>query len=88
MVNSITGTTNISKFGIEDYALAMAQGGGAASAFGVSLEDFNGAIAAISPLFQSGSDAGTSYKTFLQRLVPASKNAYFAMMDLGLITKE
>lgn len=26
VVNSITGTTNISKFGIEDYALAMAQG--------------------------------------------------------------
>lgn len=88
VVNSITGTTNISKFGIEDYALAMAQGGGAASAFGVSLEDFNTSIAAISPLFQSGSDAGTSFKTFLQRLVPASDNAADAMTELGLITKD
>lgn len=26
VVNSITGTTNVSKFGIEDYSLALAQG--------------------------------------------------------------
>jgi TP901 family phage tail tape measure protein len=88
VVNSITGTTNISKFSIQDYALAMAQGGGAASAFWVSLEDFNSSIAAISPLFQSGSDAGTSYKTFLQRLVPASDSAQDAMKKLGIMTKD
>lgn len=88
IVNSITGTTNVSKFGIQDYALAMAQGGGAASAFGVSIEDFNASIAAISPLFQSGSDAGTSFKTFLTNLVPQSNKAYAAMEELGIVTKD
>lgn len=88
VVNSITGTTNVSKFGIEDYALALAQGWGVAKATGVSFKDFNTVIAAISPLFQSGSDAGTSFKTFLLRLVPGSIAAASAMQDLGLMTKE
>jgi TP901 family phage tail tape measure protein len=87
-VNSITGTTNVSKFGINDYALALAQGGGVAKAVGVNFTDFNASIAAISPLFQSGSDAGTSFKTFLLRLVPDSDKAFNAMKDLGIITKE
>lgn len=88
VVNSITGTTNVSKFGIEDYAQALAQGGGVAKTVGVNMKDFNASIAAISPLFQSGSDAGTSFKTMLLRLVPSSDNAYSAMQDLGIITKE
>lgn len=88
VVNSITGTANVSKFSIDDYALALAQWGGAAAAFGVSLEDFNAAIAAISPSFQSGSDAGTSFKVFLQRLVPASTSAVNAMEDLGIISMD
>lgn len=52
------------------------------------MEDFNASIAAISPLFQSGSDAGTSYKTFLQRLIPQSDKAYDSMKELGIITKD
>jgi TP901 family phage tail tape measure protein len=83
-VNGITGVVNSSKFGINDYALALAQGGGVAASLGVSFEDFNASITATSSLFSSGSDAGTSYKTFLQRLVPQSKEASSAMRDLGL----
>lgn len=88
VVDSITGTTNASKFSIDDYALALAQGGGVAKTVGVSFKDFNTTVAAISPLFQSGSDAGTSFKTFLLRLIPASDAAYGAMQDLGIITKD
>ena len=40
-VDGITAVTVNSKFGINDYALALAQGGGVASAVGVSFEDFN-----------------------------------------------
>ena len=83
-IDEIVGVTNVSKFGIEDYALALAQGGGVASAAGVEFSDFNASIAAISPLFASGSDAGTSFKTFLTRLIPASDEAAGLMKELGL----
>lgn len=84
LINGITGVTLKSKFGIEDYRLALGQAGGVAGALGVSIEDFNTAIAATSNVFASGSDAGTSFKTFLQRLVPASTAASDEMERLGL----
>lgn len=87
-VNGITGVVNNSKFSIDDYALALAQGGGVAGSVGVSFDDFNTTIAAISPLFASGSDAGTSLKTMLTRLVPASDNAQNAMRSLGIISTD
>jgi ElaB/YqjD/DUF883 family membrane-anchored ribosome-binding protein len=85
-VNGITGVTTSSKFSINDYRLALAQAGGVAGAVGVSFDDFNTTIAGIAPLFASGSDAGTSFKVFLQRLIPASTPALDAMRDLGLFT--
>lgn len=87
-VNRLAGAANVSRFGVEDMSLAIAQGGGAASAAGVSFQDFSAAIAAIAPLFASGSDAGTSFKTFLQRLVPDTKAASEAFVELGLITED
>ncbi|HHB12084.1 MAG TPA: phage tail tape measure protein [Chromatiales bacterium] len=87
-VNGITSVVNNSKFSIDDYRLALAQGGGVASAVGVDFQDFNATIAAISPLFASGSDAGTSFKTFLQRLTPQSSKAAEAMAALGIITED
>lgn len=87
-VNGIVSVTTSSKFSINDYAMALAQGGGVASAAGVEFADFNTAIAAMSPLFASGSDAGTSFKTMLQRLIPQSEDAAGWMRDLGIITDE
>ncbi|WP_276946662.1 phage tail tape measure protein [Haematobacter massiliensis] len=84
LVDGITGVLLQSKFGIDDYRLALAQAGGVAGALGVKFDDFNAAIAGTSSLFASGSDAGTSFKTFLQRLVPASAPAAAAMTALGL----
>ncbi len=84
IVDQITGVTLASQFGFDDYALALGQAGGVAGALGVDLTEFNAAIAATSDVFNSGSDAGTSFKTFLTRLVPASKQAATAMQDLGL----
>lgn len=85
-VNGIAAVTNNSKFTIDDYGLAIAQSGGVASSVGVEFDDFNTTIAAISPLFASGSDAGTSFKTMLQTLIPKSNAAYDTMKDLGLIS--
>ena len=81
-VDQMTGVTIASKFGAEDYALALAQGGAMAKTAGVSFADFNTTIAAISSAFSSGSDAGTSYKVFLQNLVPKSTRAATAMEEI------
>ena len=84
----ITGATVNSKFGIDDFQGAMAQAGGVAGAVGVSFDDFATTVAAISPAFASGSDAGTSLKTMLTRLVPESENAANMMRQLGIITAD
>lgn len=84
LVDGMNGTLLESKFGFEDYRLALGQAGGVAGGIGVSFEDFNATIAGTSALFASGSDAGTSFKTFLQRLVPASGPAAEKMKELNL----
>jgi TP901 family phage tail tape measure protein len=83
-VNQITGAVNESKLSFEDFTLASGQAGGVAGALGVSFEDFNATLAATSPLFSSGSDAGTSFKTFLQRLVPTTTAAATAIRAANL----
>lgn len=85
-VNGITGVTVSSKFTINDYRLALSQAGGVASAAGVNFDDFNTSITGISNYFASGSDAGTSFKTMLLRLVPSTDAASVAMDKLGLVT--
>lgn len=84
VVDGVSGVLLASKFGFDDYRLALAQAGGVAGGLGVTLDDFNAVIAATSARFASGSDAGTAFKTFLQRLVPQSKAAASAMQELGL----
>jgi TP901 family phage tail tape measure protein len=86
--NRLAGAANVSRFGVEDMALAVAQGGGAAAAAGVEFGDFTTAVAAIAPSFSSGSDAGTSFKTFLTRLNPESEKAREKLGELGIITEE
>lgn len=87
-VDGITSVVNNSKFSIEDYQLALAQGGGVAAMTGVQFNDFNAAIAAISPSFKSGSDAGTSFKTMLQRMAAPTDQARQTMQQLGLVTEQ
>lgn len=84
VVDRIAGALNVSKFGFEDYAGAMAQAGGVAGGLGVSFEDMNVALAATSSMFSSGSDAGTSFKTFLLRLGNDSKPARAEIEKYGL----
>ncbi|MBD9640737.1 phage tail tape measure protein [Ensifer sp. ENS07] len=84
LVDGITGVLLESKFGFDDYRLAMGQAGGVAGNLGVTFQDFNAVIAATSSAFASGSDAGTSFKTFLTTLVPKSDQAAAAMEELGL----
>ena len=83
VVDNVTGVLLQSKFGFDDYRLAIGQAGGVAGGFGVELEEFNAVIAATSSSFASGSDAGTSFKTFLQSLSNDSKPAQAALETLG-----
>jgi TP901 family phage tail tape measure protein len=86
IADQITGATENSTLALNDMVLAYAMGGGAAAAAGVEFEDFNAVIAANANLFSGGSDAGTSFKVFLDRLIPASADAADMMRELGLYT--
>jgi len=86
VVDGATGVMVASKFGATDYALALAQAGGVAGQTGVEIEDFNTFIAGTASYFSSGSDAGTSFKTFLNQLTPSTNKSVDAMRELGLFT--
>lgn len=83
-VNQITGAVNQSKLDFSDFALAIGQAGGVAGSAGVEFDDFAAALAATSSLFASGSDAGTSFKTFITSLTGNSKQAKEAIASFGL----
>lgn len=84
IVDKMTGAMLVSKMGFDDYRLAIGQAGGVAGGTGQSFEDMNVVLAATSSLFASGSDAGTSYKTFLTSLPGKSKEAKKAIEAYGL----
>lgn len=84
IIDNITGGLVKSKLDFDNYRLAIGQAGGVAGALGVQFEEFNAVLAATSPLFASGSDAGTSFKTFLLRLTPSTKKAAALMKEFNL----
>jgi len=86
VVDGATGVMIASKFGANDYALAISQAGGIAGSIGVEIEDFNTVIAGTAFQFASGSDAGTSFKSFLNLLTPSTEKAVDKMLELGLFT--
>ncbi len=81
---ALAGAANASSADVQDLAFGLAQVGPGARNAGISIQETTAALAAFSNAGLSGSDAGTSFKTFLTRLVPTTKAAYGAMSDLGL----
>lgn len=84
----MTKAAGSSTLDVADLANGMAQAGGVANAIGLSYEDLVTTMGAISPAFGSASEAGTSLKNMLMRLQPASKPAFEAMQELGLIAPD
>jgi len=82
VVQGAAGVINATTFGLQDYSLALGMAGNTAASAGITLEDFNATIALTAVAFSSGSDAGTSFKTFLQRLGAPTAEARRAMRDL------
>lgn len=75
---------NASTVDVDELALGLANVGGSAKVAGASFEETVQALALLAPGFSSASDAGTSLKTFLSRLVPSTDKAREAMDALGL----
>ncbi|ETW10611.1 phage tail protein, partial [Roseivivax marinus] len=84
VADAVAGAALTSKFGFDDLRLAIGQAGGVVGQFGGDYREFLTALSATASGFASGSDAGTSFKNFLQRLTPQSKQAAAAMEELGL----
>lgn len=84
----LAAAANTSAASVDELATGFAQAGPSAAALGLSLEDTAAALALFSDRGLSGSDAGTSLKTMLASLTPATKPAKAAMGELGLLTEE
>lgn len=69
---------------VSDLSQALAQGGQVAAATGLSIEETTATLAAFASQGLLGSDAGTSFKTMLQRLTPQSAEAKKRMDELGI----
>lgn len=84
IADSLAAGANKSAADVDDMALALQQSGLVAHQFGISMEETVGTLASFAQNGLRGSDAGTSFKTMLQRLVPQSVEAANKMDELGL----
>lgn len=81
---ALAGAANASQASVEDMGMALAQVGPGAATAGLSLQETTGVLAAFAANGILGSDAGTSLKTMLTRLVPTTEVAAKEMRRLGL----
>ena len=69
---------------VHDMGMALSQTGLVANQVGLSIQETVGGLTAFAAAGLLGSDAGTSFKTMLQRLNPTTKDAQRAMDELGI----
>lgn len=69
---------------VEDLGAALNQSALVANNAGLSIEDTTGALAQFAAAGLTGSDAGTAFKSMLQRLTPVSAESAALMDELGL----
>lgn len=81
---ALAGGANASSASVESLGEALSQVGPGAVNAGLSIQETTAALSAFANAGIQGSDAGTSLKTFLTRLVPSTKEAKRAFEDLGL----
>jgi len=84
----LASAANASTVSVEELALGLANVGGSAKVAGLTFQETVQTMALIAPSFSSAADAGTSLKTFLQRLIPTTKDATRMMVELGLATED
>lgn len=81
---ALAGAANASQASVEDMGLALSQVGPGARQAGLSLQETTGALAALAKAGIKGSDAGTSLKTMLTRLIAPTGEGATMMKKLGL----
>jgi TP901 family phage tail tape measure protein len=83
----IAGAANASAIDVGQFGQSLQQAGAVAHLSGLSFHDTAVAIAEMGNAGIKGSDAGTSLKTFLQNLIPQTKQQIELFKKLGLETK-
>lgn len=81
---ALAGGANKSTASVQSLGLGLSQVGPGARNAGLSLNQTIGVLAAFDQAGIKGSDAGTSLKTMLSRLIPSTKKAKDEMQHLGL----
>lgn len=81
---ALAGGANASSASVESLGQALSQVGPGATTAGLTLQDTVGVLSSFDAAGIKGSDAGTSLKTMLTRLVPTTKASADAMKNLGL----
>jgi TP901 family phage tail tape measure protein len=84
IADALAGGANASTASVASLTQALQQVGPGAVNAGLSLNDTVGVLAAFDAAGIKGSDAGTSLKTMLQRLVPSTDEAAEMMKKLGI----
>lgn len=84
VADAFAGGANASSASVDSLQQALSQVGPGARLAGLTLNDTVGVLAAFADRGIQGSDAGTSLKVMLQRLVPQTKEAAEAMKANGL----
>jgi TP901 family phage tail tape measure protein len=84
IADTLAAGANKSAADVSQLGQALSQAGLVAAQTGLGLEDTVGTLSAFADRALIGSDAGTSLKTMLQRLVPQSDEAAEAMEALGI----
>lgn len=84
IANALAGAANASSADVSDLTQALSQCSAQANLVGWSIQDTSAALAMFSDAGVTGSDAGTSLKTMLQRLAAPVDKAAAQMQELGL----
>jgi TP901 family phage tail tape measure protein len=86
--NILAGAANASSTDVTKIAEGLSQIGPVADGIGVSFRGVNATLAAFSNNMLKGSDAGTSFKTFLTNVQPQTKEASALFAKYGLTAKD
>lgn len=84
VADMLAATANATSADVTDMAQALQQAGAQAASMGLPLQDTVTLLGELANVGIKGSDAGTSLKTFLQRLVPTTDEAREAFKKLNI----
>ncbi len=86
--NVLAGAANASATSVQELKSGLSQSAAVASGMGMSFQDTSTALAVFAQNGLKGSDAGTSLKTMLMNLQPATDKQAKQFEELGLLTKD